>query len=137
MSEKDKSKNGLPLDRIEWLLNQPFYGTNYEKKHNIYVIDTELVKSYDDLRIYISNKSDNSKTFTIVYRAGVKSDKWLQWKITKNQAKAMKEIFAIYDNVEEYNKHYKIRQKYTPPNDSNDRVIIKKLKDDWGENDWI
>lgn len=85
-------------------------GTRYEREHGIITQDVEILHQSEDLFLFNKHKSDNSKTFYVLFRIGVHSDYWFMWCPTKKQAvESFASLMAHYWNTEAFNAKNKIR----------------------------
>jgi len=69
--------------------------TNYEKDHNITIIDQDIVLSQEDLKVVMMKKSDNTNTAFIFFRNSTKYDIWKFWCPSERQI----EFLAIIGNL--------------------------------------
>lgn len=100
----------LPLDTVDYLLKRKENVTEYERAHGITCTGAEVIADYGDIKFYAVQKSDGSKTLSLVFRVGLSSDAWLIWHVTEKQAIILSNFFpGIYEKINKANMNRRLQ----------------------------
>ena len=89
--------------KFEELKDMILKGCNYyEKENNIKTINVSEIIRVDDIALFISEKSDNTKTLFVAFRCKRNIDSWFYLAPTENQKSFLKlflpEFYTYVDN---------------------------------------
>lgn len=99
------AKYAMKLEEVLYILRNPKNTTPFEKcegitnKNLVCMVDRECIK------VYLMEKSDETKSIALVFRTTKNTDSWLIWMITEEQAEFMNSHFeTIYNEIDAFNK---------------------------------
>lgn len=81
-------------------VNQP---TNYEKEHNIQVIEKHVFLNADDIKVYVFYKNDGSNTLCLFFKNSTKYDIWKFWIPSENQLNLLAAVPHLVQVIETKN----------------------------------
>ncbi|MDD5340104.1 MAG: hypothetical protein PHV13_02535 [Candidatus ainarchaeum sp.] len=77
--------------------------THHERKHGITANEKSVIFDTPDLKVVTIKKSDNTKSFYIVFKNSVGNDVWKFWIPSETQAKMLCRLEQLYNEVNKSN----------------------------------
>jgi hypothetical protein len=77
--------------------------TNYEKDHNIKLVNKRMMLDVSDLKVMRFEKSDGTETVVIFFKNSKKYDIWKFWIPSELQQKLLPHVAEILKNIDLHN----------------------------------